>query len=165
MSDSVLENCEQAYRLYGTMLYRICLSYLRSSFDAEDALQEIFYKYMTKFQSFKSEEHRKAWLIKVAINHSKDVLRRKKRRGDVEYSDEIRREAESVTEAEDFGVLEKIFSLPEKYKDVFVLHYLENVSVLEISSTLGVSESAVKMRLMRGRELLKEVLEEEGVEV
>ena len=109
MAQSFVENCEEVYRLYGTMLYRICLAYLKSSHDAEDALQDIFCKYMTKFQSFKSEEHRKAWLIKVAVNHAKDVLRRNKRRGAVEYSDEINEEAEQT---EDFGVLEKIFALP-----------------------------------------------------
>ncbi len=163
MTDNIAANCEEVYRTYGTMLYRICLTYLHSSCDAEDALQDIFCKYMLKPKSFKSEEHKKAWLIKVTANHCKDTLRRNKRRRILEYSDEAGEEAHEP--AEDFGVLEKIFALPEKYKEVFVLHYLENLSVLQISSSLGISTSAVKMRLMRGRELLKDVFCEEGVEV
>ncbi len=163
MTDSIAINCEEVYRSYGTMLYRICLTYLHSSCDAEDALQDIFCKYMLKPRSFKSEEHKKAWLIRVAANHCKDILRRKKRHQLFEYSDEVREEAKEQTE--DFGVLEKIFALPEKYKEVFVLHYLENVSVSDISDALGISESAVKMRLMRGRELLRDVFFEEGIEV
>ncbi len=161
--DAICETFDEVYRTYGATVYRICLSYLRSACDAEDALQDVFCKYMSKQPSFKSEEHRKAWLIKVAVNRSKDVLRRKKREAAFGYSDEVNEQTADTEE--NFGVLEKIFALPEKYKEVFVLHYLENVSVLQISELLGISSSAVKMRLMRGREALKDVLQKEGVEL
>lgn len=161
--NSIVDSCEQVYRLYGTMLYRICCSYLGSVHDAEDALQDVFCKYMVKLPSFKSEEHRKAWLIKATVNHCKDVLRSKKRRQFFGYDEEIKEDAATKSD-EDFGVLEMIFSLPEKYKEVFVLHYLENISVMEISSICAISQSAVKMRLMRGRELLKDMLRKEGLE-
>lgn len=163
MTENTAFACEELYRSYGTMLYRICLTYLHSSHDAEDALQDIFCKYLLKPRLFKSEEHKKAFFIKVTANHCKDILRHRKRRKIFEYSDEVGEETYEQTE--DFGVLEKIFALPEKYKEVFVFHYLENLSVSEISEAVGISESAVKMRLMRGREILKDLFSKEGVEL
>ena len=73
---------------------------------------------------------------------------------------------DEISELEDYGiekdsgeVLNSIFALPEKYRTVFVLHYLEQISVADIAKSLGLSASAVKMRLSRGRDILKEKLD------
>ena len=73
---------------------------------------------------------------------------------------------DEISELEDYGieeeggeVLNSIFALPEKFRAVFVLHYLEQMSVTDVAKSLGLSQSAVKMRLSRGRELLKEKLD------
>ena len=160
--ESVMKAFDEAYRSYGNMLYRICLSYLRTPHDAEDALQDVFIKYMSKTRSFDSEEHKKAWLIRVAANRCKDMLRRKKRDALFGHSDEIGEDAAERPEG-GLGVLDKIFALPERYREVFVLHYLENLSVAEISDICKISQSAVKMRLMRGRQTLKDELWKDGV--
>lgn len=143
--------CELMYDRYGNMLFRVCFSILVSHSDAEDAVQDVFCKYMTKRPTFSNEEHAKAWLIRVATNHCKDMLRSRKIRSSVTLE-----EIEDYEIAPEEGkVLSHVFALPVKYREAVVLHYLEGYGIREIAETLSVSESAVKMRLARGRELLK----------
>ncbi len=146
---------ETLYSRYGEMLFRLCFSMLRSRDDAEDAVQDVFVKYFTSPKSFNDAEHEKAWFIKVTSNHCKDVMRKRAVRSAVGLDE--------ISELEDYGiekdggeVLNSIFALPEKYRAVFVLHYLEEMSVADVANSLGLTQSAVKMRLSRGRELLKE---------
>ena len=112
---------EKAYDRYADMLYRLALSHLGRREDAEDAVQDVFTKYVGTSPRFSDAEHER--------------------------------------------VLQTVFTLPEKYKTAIVLHYLEGFSVEEISSMMGLSGSAVKMRLSRGRELLKNLLDKEEIYV
>jgi RNA polymerase sigma-70 factor (ECF subfamily) len=136
---------------YGNMLYRICLCVLCDKDDAEDAVQETFLKFLTKAPQFESEEHKKAWLIRVATNISKNmcVLRIKHRTVDIN-------ELEYVGEAdEDRGVFEAIMNLPVKFKIVMILHYIEGYPTKDIAEMVKISDDAVRKRLQKGRELLK----------
>lgn len=149
---------ETLYNRYGEMLFRVCFSMLRSKEDAEDAVQDVFLKYYTNPRSFNDPEHEKAWFIRVTANYCKDVMRKRTVRSAVGLDE--------VGDLEDYGIeddggalLKAIFSLPEKYKTVFVLHYLEEMSIADVAKALGLGQSAVKMRLSRGRELLKEKLD------
>lgn len=143
--------CESLYDQYGDMLFRVCFSILVSHSDAEDAVQDVFYKYITKKPLFSDEEHAKAWLIRVATNRCKDMLRSRKIRSAIPL-EEIE---EYEIEPEQGELLSHVFALPLKYREAIVLHHLEGYSVAQIAQTIGLSESAVKMRLARGRELLK----------
>ncbi|NLJ41229.1 MAG: RNA polymerase sigma factor [Clostridiales bacterium] len=150
---------EKVYKMYADMLFRISYSALLSKEDAEDAVHEVFMKYLNRKPHFKSSEHEKAWLIRVTLNQCKDIGRRKKIR---KYTplDEI---IESPKVKEDsIGILEQVFALPEKYKTAIILHYFEGYSIEEISSALKLTKSAVKMRLLRGREYLKKEMDKEG---
>jgi len=147
---------ETAYTLYGDMLYRLAFSYMKQQQDAEDIVQEVFVKYFCGLHLPVSKEQEKAWFIRVTINQCHDALRKRSyRRYD---SLEDVKEVAGVEDAPDelFDVLQK---LPEKYKDVIILYYLEDYSVEAISKMLGLSLSATKMRLKRGREFLKSELE------
>ena len=66
---------EEVFEKYGEMLYKICIVMLKKTYDAEDAVQDVLIKYMTKNLKFESVEHEKAWLIRVAMNLCKDKLR------------------------------------------------------------------------------------------
>ena len=148
--------CDVAYDKYGNMLFRVCYSILVSHADAEDAVQDVFCKYITKQPTFESEEHLKAWLIRVASNRSKDILRSKKIRSTLTLE-----EADNYEIDEDQSeILKEVFALPIKYREVIVLHHLEGYSVKEIADLLSISESGVKMRLSRGRDMLKEAISE-----
>lgn len=153
---------EAAYEKYADMLYRLALSHMNHQEDAEDVVQEVFVKYMNHKQSFQDEVHERAWLIRVTVNACYDLLRYKNRRNHTALDEIAETAAAEETNMEIFKMLEQ---LPPKYKTVLVLHYLEGFTVEEISFMLRVSKSAIKMRLSRGREQLKELIEKEGFHV
>lgn len=140
---------------YSSMLFRISYCILCNSADAQDAVQETFLKYLTKAPDFLSEEHRKAWLIKVCTNASKNMLMFRLRRETINIDD-----IENIGIAQqDFEVFEHIMSLPAKYKIVMTLYYVEGYRCKEISEIIDINEDAVRKRLQKGRELLKIELE------
>lgn len=152
ISGRTAEDMERVVERYGTMLFRVCLVTLGNHADAEDAVQETLLKYLCKAPTFRDGEHEKAWLIRVAVNRCRDFLRAQKRRETYE------REGFRATGngGEDGLILEALYSLPEKFKTVLFLHYVEEYKVSEIAEMLSLTQSAVKMRLQKGRRLLEE---------
>lgn len=149
------EYIKELVEKYSVMLFRICYCILGHRDDAEDALQDTFLKYLTKAPEFESEEHEKAWLIRVATNISKNAVLLKKRRKTVDLD-----ELKSIgIEDEDSQVFESILALPVKYKIVMTLFYIEGYKTDEISKIVGASPEAVRKRLQKGRELLKTEIE------
>ena len=154
---------ERTINEYSDMLYKICYIILKNENDVKDVLQETFIKYMTKSPGFKSEDHKKAWLIKVSQNKCKEFLRFHKRHAAVPL-DEVE-ESISVTNGMDAYTTETmslIWNLNYKLKSVVILYYIEGYSVREVSQMLGISESAVKKRLERARKELRMVVDVEG---
>ncbi|SEH76764.1 RNA polymerase sigma-70 factor, ECF subfamily [Ruminococcus flavefaciens] len=149
----------EAVEKYGDMLYRICLVMLKNTADAEDAVQETFIKLVQRTVAFDSADHEKAWLITVATNKCRDMLR---------YRQRHKTESEELLqgyfiEKNDSGILEALSELDEKYRLILVLYYVEDYKIDQISEITGISVSAVKMRLSRGRKLLKEKYRKEYV--
>ncbi|WP_342423322.1 sigma-70 family RNA polymerase sigma factor [Paenibacillus sp. FSL E2-0178] len=149
----------QSYEVYSDMLFRIALIHLGSRQDAEEATQDTFIKLMEKAPAFKDDEHQKAWLIRVITNHCKNLLGRGWRKREVKLEGI---EPVAADTPEDMAILQLVLAMPVKYKTVIHLYYYEDYPIQEISRILQISESAVKMRLQRGRQLLK--LELEGAE-
>lgn len=148
---------EQKYHMYAQMIKNISNTYLKSNFDSEDAVQEVFLKYLNNYYKFinKNEEYEKYWLVRVTINYCKNKLKSKKETY-LDYEAIDSKELKQTSSIND--IYEKICNLSEKYKSVIILYYYEDMSVKQIAKTLKISESAVKMRLKRGREeLQKEV--------
>ena len=146
---------EYAVEKYGDMLFRICYTLLLSEDDAEDAVQETFVRYMTKAPLFKDSEHEKSWLIKVATNVCKNMVRFKSRHAAVNL-DELKNIGVLQEDTDIFG---SIMRLPSKYKIVLDLYYIEGYKANEISNIIGISPVAVRKRLQNGRKLLKHELE------
>lgn len=155
-SDEVLE---EIISKYSDILFRICLIILGNKNDAEDALQETIIKYMTKAPVFENEKHEKAWLIKVATNVSKDMHSFFTKRQYINIDDVIC----YAQEQEETYILETLMKIPDKFRIVLTLYYVENYSVKEISEIIGKTESAVKMRLQKGRKLLSEKYRKEYI--
>lgn len=149
------DEMEEVVHTYGNMLFRLCLVTLGNESDAQDALQEVFIKYMLKAPEFKNEEHKKAWLLKVAANQCKDIFRAGKRHQTVNL-DEIK---EHMEESKENGILEALMTLPDKFRLVMFFYYVEEYEVQAIAGMIGKTPSAVKMRLQKGRKLLKEAYE------
>jgi RNA polymerase sigma-70 factor (ECF subfamily) len=149
---------EEAVEKYSDMLYRIALNITGNRDDAFDVCQETFIKLIKNYEKIADSNHLKLWLIRVAVNLAKSVQRDKKRRNTVPLD-----EADGLTEASKNGeLLDIVRSIPEKYSTVIHLFYYEDMKISDISRALGISQSAVKLRLSRGREKLKNILEKEN---
>lgn len=144
---------------YKDNLFAVAFNVCKSAADADDVVQETFIQYHTGGKQFDSEEHIKAWLLRVAINRAVNVTRSFWRRQAVPLEDYM--ETLSFETPEASGLFEAVMALPEKYRVVLHLFYYEDYSVKEIAGILKLSEANVKARLSRGRKLLKNVLKEE----
>ena len=151
------DGIENIVRTYGNTLYRLCFVMLGNESDAEDAVQESFIKYLQKAPSFENGEHEKAWLITVATNQCKDILRFRKRHPQTDL--ENLRETPQLSS--DSGILEALMTLPEKFRFVLTLYYVEEYRIEDIAKIIGRTPSAVKMRLQKGRRLLEETFRKE----
>ncbi|MBO4954009.1 MAG: RNA polymerase sigma factor [Clostridia bacterium] len=152
---------ETAYHRHADLLYRLALAELQRPQDAEDAVADAFERYLTSAPPFQNEEGERAWLIRVTVNRSRDLYRRRRIR-----THEPLEAAETIGVTDEAKeVLHALSELPHKYRTVITLHYLEGFSVAEIGAALNLSESAVKMRLSRGREQLKPKLKGEDERV
>lgn len=147
-------NLERIYDQYSEMLFRLSYSMLQSREDAEDVLQDVFVKILSRPFDFNSAEHERAWLVRVTLNRCHDVLRKKKIRRYTPLEDIVSLPAEE----KDMSVLREVQALPSDKREVVLLRYFEDFSVQEIAEILHITPSAVKMRLARARELLKEIL-------
>ncbi len=156
--EKLIPDARRAVNEYGNSLYRLCSVITGNREDASDAVQDCFLKYVEKAPEFNDAEHEKAWLIKVASNICKDILRKRKHYSFVSL-DEIRNLSTSENNAQILGML---VSLEEKYRIVIHLHYVEGYKAGEIASMLGITEAAVKKRLQRGRDALREIYEKEA---
>ncbi|MBQ1371532.1 MAG: RNA polymerase sigma factor [Oscillospiraceae bacterium] len=146
---------ERLYRQHFRVVWNICLTFLKSPSDTEDATQETFLRLVRENVSFQSETHAKAWLIHTAKNICLDELRRHRRRElPLEEVQNVSSDSPYIDET-----LEAVRSLPEKNRIAIYLYYYEGQSVEQISSLLNRKESTVRSDLRRGREKLKGLLE------
>ena len=153
---SIEEDVRKAVLKYSDMLYKICILILCNEQDVQDAIQDTFCRYMEKKPNFRDEEHEKAWLIRVATNISRDMIRFRIRHPKVSI-DELENSLVAPKQKE---TLKELLELPVKQKMVIYLHYVEGYHIKEISDILGITEGAVKMRLQRGREQMQLSLKE-----
>ena len=142
---------------YQDMIYRTAVTMTANHADAEDILQEVFFKYFRLQPAFESRSHEKAWFLRVTINECKNLMRSIWKRKRTDFNPEL---LESVSSAEehDSEVLCAVMSLPEKYRIAIYLYYYEEYSVREIAGITAQSESAVAQQLARGRRKLRKQL-------
>ncbi len=147
---------------YSPMVYRLAYSLVKSRADADDIHQEVFLKYMKYRPRFESEEHEKAWFIRVTTNQCRNWWKTAWRKRIVslsEYKEEDVTQDFSVEKIED--IIETVKLLPQKYRVVIHLFYYEELSVEEISNILGRKASTVRTQLTRARKQLSELLKED----
>ncbi len=144
---------ESVVKKYANMVYRLAFAQVRSKSDADDIFQEVFLRYVQSKAVFESEEHRKAWLIRVTVNCAKKHWSSAWRRKMVPLEDSYPFELPEET-----GVNEAMWKLASKYRSVIHLFYYEGYSITEISSILGVRESTIRTQLTRARARLSEML-------
>ena len=146
-------------RTYADMVYKIAVRYTANLTDADDVFSETFLAYFRKERQFNSEEHRKAWLIRVAINCAKDQMRERQQCCELEADPGSVEQGFTKTE-EAADLRSALEQLKPEYREVICLFYLQDLSVKMIAEVLGRNESTVKTQLARAREKLKVFLEE-----
>ena len=158
--DRPLEDAALVLRRHGDAILRLAFSYLHRRDEAEDVLQDTLLQYIQKAPPFSSQEHEKAWLLRVAANLSKNRLSYWKRHPQEELSDLLPDESENPQLS---AVWDCVKALPPKYRAVVHLYYYEQYSTVEIAKLLGKKESTVRSLLARARGLLRDELEEDDL--
>jgi RNA polymerase sigma-70 factor (ECF subfamily) len=169
----IVEKCKQndrkaqlqLYNQYCNGMFVVANRFVRDTSEAEDIVQEAFIKAFTKLDQYKAEVTFGAWLKRIVINKSIDLLKSKKQQMleldevhlkviDTDYEDEwLVDDAITLDEVKD-----AISRLPEKYKYVVMMYLIEGYDHQEISQVLNISEIASRTQLSRGKSKLKELL-------
>lgn len=145
-------------RLYSGMILRVCFTYSLGRADAQDVCQNIFLKLLQLDRKFDNEGETRAFILRMAINECKDILKSGWHRRSVPLDELIEREIPFLP-AEDSGVLTAVQRLPVKYREVIYLYYYEGYNAEEIAAMVGAKPAAIRQRLARARAELKQELE------
>ena len=149
------QDFQQVVERYTPSLYRLAYSYCGSGPDAEDVLQDVFLKYLQHAPAFETEQARKSWLMKVTANRCRDLLKSAWRRKTLPLES-----AQQIAAAQPEGreLLAAVMALPPDHRIAVYLHYYEGCTVAEIARVVGAGQSAVRMRLHRARQTLRQQL-------
>lgn len=156
---SLEADAEQVIEYYSDMVYRLAFARTGTKADAEDVYEEVFLRFLKKKPQFESEEHRKAWFLRVTVNCSNTFLSSYWQKRTEGLSEEI-----PFTAKEHQGLYRELQRLPAKYRSVIHLFYYEELSVEEIGRILNRKPATVRTQLTRARELLRGMLKEEDYE-
>ena len=151
------EEANRAVDLYGDTVRRICMIHLKNRADTEDIFQNVFLKYVLRTAPFDSQEHEKAWIIRVTVNACRDLLKSFFRSRTVSLDQLIERPQDMPEDHSD--ILEAVLELPARFRDVVYLHYYEGYTAPEIGRILKKNPNTVYTLLARARQLLKTKLE------
>lgn len=141
---------------YSDMIFRIAYQYLFNKYDAEDIVQEVFVKLLTKRVFFKDEEHIKSWLIRVTINQCLDYKKSLTKKSTVPIEN-----MEIPFEQKEGEILEELQLLKEDERNVLYLYYYEGYKIKEIAKILKQKQNTINSKLTRARKRLKEIMEVE----
>lgn len=145
---------EQMIEKYSNMVYRLAMARTGNKENSEDIYQEVFLRLYKKMPNFKNEEHEKAWIIRVTINCSKNLLNSAfiRHRADID-------ENLSFETPERHDIYYAVQKLPLDYKTVIHLYYYESYTIKEISHILQKNENTIKTKLSRARKELEKIIE------
>ena len=135
-------------------MYMVALSMLKNHADAEDAVQDAVLAAYEKIDSLKCDECFNAWMLKIVVNQAKMLIRKNHR---MVLTDEI---PERITMDRNCDVWDAVLSLKKEISAVIILYYAHEYSVKEIAKIMSIPAGTVKSRLAKGRELLREEIED-----
>ena len=162
---------EDLVRQHSRLVYRIAYAVLRCHHDAEDATQETFIRVLRYRHKLAGVEDHKTWLARVAWRVAIDRSKQRGRKREVTLDDPEKPLAEvaspdTATDEALHGarvseLLERmIAALPEKLRQPLILSTIEEMSPREVAATLGINDAAVRSRVFRARQILREKLEQ-----
>ena len=153
---------ETYFHKYYQVCSRVAFAMVKNRADAEDIAQEVLFRLFVYQPKFQGEEHEKAWMIRTAMNLSKDLLKSKWHTSTIGMEDVPKAQQPYFEEpfADGDDTLREVLELTGRYRDCLYLFYYEDYSVREIAGILEKPENTVKTNLRRGREALKQKLNE-----
>ncbi len=153
---------EQLMELYTEKVYLLAYSFVKDRGIAEDISQEVFIKAYKYIDNFRGEASLKSWIYRIAVNTSKDFLKKKSLKQlllENSFLENFHRtestEASYLEADRNEQLLQIILTLPMKYREIIVLHYFYDIKIYELASVLDLKQNTVKTRLSRGRDMLK----------
>lgn len=144
---------EETIEKYSNMVYRLAMARTGNVETSEDVYQEVFLRLSKKMPKFENEEHKKAWLIRVTINCSKNAINSSFIKHRAELDENL-----SFETPERHDIYYAVLKLPIKYKTIIHLYYYEDYSIKEISKILKMNENTIKSRLSRARTQLEKLV-------
>ena len=155
---NITQQAERLASAYADAILRLSYTYLKNTDDAQEVCQTVFVKLLTEpqvLEKFESAEHERAYVLRMAANACKDLLKSpwRKRTCGLETVLEV-----PAPEAGDGTVLAAVNELPTHYRTVIYLFYYEGYQAAEIGKILCVPAATVHTRLARGRARLKDIL-------
>ena len=154
MNDPKINELRDTITKYKRLVYSIAVTQLDNKYEADDVFQEVFLLYYQKELSFADETARRTWLIRTALNITRQFNRAKWHRH-TDKSADIDSLNISFASPQDKELMTAISELPHKIREAVCLHYLLGLSVRETGELLKVTPTAVSMRLIKARKLLK----------
>lgn len=156
------DELNRVMELYGDSIRRICFLHLKNYSDVEDVFQEVFLKYILHNGDFESDAHEKAWLIRVAINACKDILKSF-------FRSKVSSLEEAYTEPfymddDASEVMDAVLHLQDKYRNVIYLFYYEGYSAVEIAKILHKKVNTIYTWLSRAKDQLRNTFGGENLE-
>lgn len=148
---------EDTIRRYQNTVYGLALVKTGSRADADDVFQEVFLAYFLSGKEFRDEEHRRAWLLRTALNMSRRITSSTWRKKTVPLEQGEDRPVQ-FREPEEDGLWQALSSLADEYRVPLYLYYFQELSTREIARALSLRDGTVRMRLSRGREQLRDIL-------
>ncbi len=156
MRDMSEAEFDAALAQYGDTVYRLAFAYTRNRADADDVFQEVFLRYFRRAPAFETEEHRKAWLLRVTINRAKSCLSK------MLHEPQETADAAPFSAPESLELHEALLRLAPKYRTVILLFYYEGYTAEEIGALLHRKPSTVRTQLTRARSRLADLLRDEA---
>ncbi|WP_128543590.1 RNA polymerase sigma factor [Larkinella soli] len=153
----------QLYKRYAPKVFRRCLTITRDPINAEDYTQDIFVRVLSSLTNFREKSSFSTWLYTISSNYCMDRMKTSRKQTWVELDHEISKTLADTNESDALEaryqvvdyVMEKISSSESRY---LRMKYEENLNIREMARLLKVKDSAVKMRLKRVRDKVKDIL-------
>lgn len=151
------ENFPHLVQTYKDTVFRLAYSYTKNHFDAEDVTQNVLLQLYKTDKVFESDDHLKNWLMRVTVNHCKNLFRAPWRKHEnlEDYANTL-----AFQEDRSRDLFRTVMELDKKYRVTLLLYYYEGYSIREIAQIMNLPENTVSTRLARGRKIIKEQMTE-----
>ncbi len=154
------EQFDRLVTAYQTALLRMCYVYLKDHALAQDAVQETYLKAYKSLSRFRGECSEKTWLMHIAVNTCRDMLRSGwNRHVDRRVTPELLEQRAESPSTADRELMMELMELPNKLKEVLLLYYYQGMTVAETAKALGVSQATISNRLGQARHKLRDALQ------